>query len=917
VSTAAGRARAMWTTLTGTGAAVSAVLALMAIAVTFVAVGTPRASLGYRTRALQQLVARTPAEGKSVAGDIDFTTLSLGLGTTDGEAASQIFPGEIQTMAGELAANLRKLGLPLAPPALRWTGLTSGYSVVGGAARRAYNGSTAPQVEVVYRGRLSQFARLATGSMPVADSVTRAMSRFQVAVTAATAARFGLHPGSVLAVGTNVTLAVTGVIRLTSPGSTFWTADPNAAAATFNKTPSGGYWLGAVFIGRAEVADLESAFDTSQMRLHWDFPLDLARVSANQAGRLYNGLAAANVRGGLLTSSVNAPTSIGISAGLAGTLATFIQTEGEIGSLLSLLYVSLAIVGTVVLLLGSRLVAERRAAEFGLMRARGAAFWQLGWLALRAGLVVVLPAGLVGAALAVAVTPGGAEPLAWWLGGLTVLAALISVPAAAISRTPATGLSNERADRLPGQTSVARRWVRDVALVAAAAGGLVVLRQQGQPPPGGTDLYTSAAPVLVAIPVAIVIVRGYPTIVRWLVQLAGRQHGVTAFVGLARAARSALTAVLPTFALILALAVIAFGATLRAAEVRGQITASWQSTGADALIDASLSVQPLDRAVQRAIAAVPGVERTTSVSVISGLAADGTPIAIVIVSPASYAALIADTPDPPFPAAALARPPGTSAASPGSAAAGPIPVLASPAAATIIGRGTNVLAGIRTLRIAAVGKITSTPAIPAGTGPFVVLPRWAAGARPPQPNLMLVAGSRLDAGRLQAVVRRTLPGAAVTLRSTVLASLTSAELPHGAYATFAEGAAAAAVFGAAILLIMLVLGARPRELTLARLATMGLSPGQARRLVFAEALPAIVAAAAGGTACAWALVPLIGPAVNLSALTGSDTPTPVRTDLPVLGYAAAGLLLLALATLFAQSASTRIRGTARALRVGE
>jgi putative ABC transport system permease protein len=228
-----------------------------------------------------------------------------------------------------------------------------------------------------------------------------------------------------------------------------------------------------------------------------------------------------------------------------------------------------------------------------------------------------------------------------------------------------------------------------------------------------------------------------------------------------------------------------------------------------------------------------------------------------------------------------------------------------------------VLAGIRTLRIAAVGRITSTPAIPAGAGPFVVLPRWAAGASSPQPNLMLVAGARLNGGRLQAVVRRMLPGAAVTLRSTVLASLTSAELPHGAYATFAEGAAAAVVFGAAILLIMLVLGARPRELTLARLATMGLSPGQARRLVFAEALPAIVAAAAGGTVCAWALVPLIGPAVNLSALTGSGTPTPVSTDLPVLGYAAAGLLLLALATLFAQSASTRIRGTARALRVGE
>jgi len=151
----------------------------------------------------------------------------------------------------------------------------------------------------------------------------------------------------------------------------------------------------------------------------------------------------------------------------------------------------------------------------------------------------------------------------------------------------------------------------------------------------------------------------------------------------------------------------------------------------------------------------------------------------------------------------------------------------------------------------------------------------------------------------------------------VLSALTGAALPHGAFVTFAEAAGEAAAFGAIIMLIMLALGARPREMTLARLLTMGLSQGQARRLVVAEALPAILAAAIGGAACALALVPLLGPSINLSPFTGSSAHVPVHADLPLVGYLAAGLVALALATLFAQATATRLRGVARALRVGE
>jgi putative ABC transport system permease protein len=485
------------------------------------------------------------------------------------------------------------------------------------------------------------------------------------------------------------------------------------------------------------------------------------------------------------------------------------------------------------------------------------------------------------------------------------------VPWLALRRVSGIRVLDDRADAAVPRKVRARRVVIDVAAVLAAIGGLIVLRLQSTTA-GSTDWYPAAAPVLVAIPMAIVVVRAYPVVLRWLVRLLGRRPGVTTFVGLARATRASITAVMPAFALVLALAVIAFGAMLRTAVVSGDVAQSWRQVGADAVIDASLSNAPLSGAAQRALAAVPGVRQAAVLGVTSGTAADGTAFGVIVVKPQQYAALLARTPAPKFPARALAQRPGEAGA--------PLPALASPGMAGALGSGPKVLIGITQVPVHTVGAITSVAGAPQ-PGPFIVLPAWGVdrvmGTDRPTPNVMLLAGP-LDHAQVLSDVSKLLPGATtVTFRSAVLSALTGAALPHGAYETFAQAAVAAAGFGAVIMLIMLALGARPRELTLARLFTMGLSRYQARRLVIAEALPAILAATAGGAICAWALVPLVGPSIDLSPFTGSAANVPVRADFAVIGYIAVGLVVLALVTLFAQAALTRLRGVARALRVGE
>ena len=311
--------------------------------------------------------------------------------------------------------------------------------------------------------------------------------------------------------------------------------------------------------------------------------------------------------------------NVAVGSGLSNQLYAFITTDAALAVLLSLLFVSLTVLGLIVVLLGARMVAENRRAEFGLMRARGAARPQLALLALAGGAAAARSRrARRSIAAAVAVTPGVAEPLAWWLAAATILAALAGPPLIAVRWADTGEAAGARTlDLQPGRPAGARRWVIEGALVLLGAGGRIELHQQGLPSSGGVNFYISAAPVLVAIPAAVLVIRLSPLVLRGLLRIAAARPGVTAFVGFARAARASLAAMLPAFALVLALTVVAFGFMVRTAVLRGQDGASWQTTGADAVISLSPAA-PLTPAGQHAIAAVPGVRHTAAALVTAG-----------------------------------------------------------------------------------------------------------------------------------------------------------------------------------------------------------------------------------------------------------------------------------------------------------
>jgi putative ABC transport system permease protein len=898
-----------WRALTGSATAAVVVFGLLTCACGLLAVVGPRAGEEFRTGAFHQLVKQTPAADKTIFGSVGDDTLSAG-----------ITPGIDDKMLAYaqalLQANLAKL--PLGPARASWSALTTPNQA---AFDRHFGGSPLQEnsvLELTYRSSLAGNVRVVSGALPAGTPAPPGSpATLQAAVTAATARQFGLTVGSVVSLlGDGDRLKISGIVAPRDPAAPFWTFDPQASAPQA-PSPALPYWQGAAFLAPSAVLALQNVLQQSTMQVSFMFPMNLSSLTASQALSLGNAMPNELQAAGDISihseGGVPAPVQVALGSSVVNLIASYMATGRAVDQLLDLLSVSLAAVGSVVVLLAAWLLAEKRREEFAVLRARGASRWQLAKAALAGSAIVAVPGLVAGVVMAIVLTPGSSAPLSWVLAALVAAVALTGPVLIVVWTHRRHAQASVRADRTPGRASSARRLVAESALVLASAGGLIVLRDQGLGA-HGTDLYPAAAPILVAVPVAVILLRLYPLAIRGLLRLTGDRASATAFLGLARAARVSATAILPAFAMILAFGLVSFAGMVRGAVVRGEVAASWQAVGADAILTSSAPFTP---AQLHAVAALPGVSRVLRVATEPGkLASAGfaqSGWGVLVASPAQYARLVAGSPLPAVPARFAA----------GRVAGGIVPVLASPGLAAKLGAGpVSILAGASyqqvRLTVQVVGLAAAMSGSPAVAGQgfsnYLVLPATALGSRAPAPLALMIrapeAGPAL-AGKLAHVA----PRAQVTSRPAVLAQLESAPLQHGTYLALALGGDAAAAACLLVFLLTLLMAAPSRQMTLARMNTMGLSVSQGRRLALVEALPQVLTVLAGGVLCAVALAPLLAPALNLSVFTGSSARVHVQAEPVWLAGTAAGLLVLALVTLAAQTIAAS-RGTARSLRIG-
>ncbi|HEX6526598.1 MAG TPA: hypothetical protein VF070_42260 [Streptosporangiaceae bacterium] len=889
-------------------------LGLLVCCCVAIAVAGPSLSLRFRTDALQQQISQLGPLGNSVQANADW-----GRFTQDFSGKSAMTETDLGLATSEIGDSLRST-LPIG--AGGWGGLSTTIFEVKSGVRLPDR--EVPELEVTYRDALPDNAKVVAGvinSGPVPDGA------LAVTVSQSTAARYGLHPGSRMTLDTPggpVKLLITGVVSERGPSSTFWNADPLAASPSLYTTSSGlEYLQGAVFADSGQVSAMQRAFCKptgycDPLQLRWEFPVVTRGITADQAQALYKNLQQGTT---VLSAQLgSAAADVAISSALTTTLATFLATQSAILAVLLLLFVSLIAVGAVVIILAGRMIVTRREAELGMLHARGASGHQVALLVLRGVALGAIPGALTGAALGSLTTlgsgtvPGGSTGLGWKLAAVTLAAGLAGPVAVALRRhhksspvvNPARILTAET--RTPRFTGPAQRQLTaSLTACAAAVAGLYVLHQQGVAP-GATNWFLTAAPVLAAAPAALLAMYLYPVAVRGLLWVLRRGTRATSYFAFASAARApAATA----YALVLALTLAAFGGMVRDGIIEGQTLASWQVTGADAVIRDGPAAPPITPAMVRAVAAVPGVRHTAAVWQTSWTAPDGTQLSTDAVDPAAYQALTRDTPFPDLPAGALDT--SSQPVSPTTV----VSVLASPQAAASLGVGSvqitsaTGLAGTILVRVA--GTLPDTPAEPGG-GAFLLMPlRTLPGpSGRPAPNIILAAGSSLDQARLGAVVDRMLPGATITYRSAVSASLRNAPLPRAGVLLILLSVIAAATLGIAGLVLGLAFGARERRLTLARLNVMG--HGQDSWFALLCGLPAVLMAIIAAAVCALILPGLIGSNLDLSAFTGSGAAVPLRPGLSTFGETAAIAVLVAGAALVAESRKPRGSGITGILR---
>jgi putative ABC transport system permease protein len=897
-------------------------LALLVCGCVFAAAAGPAESLRSQTQALRQTLAGLGEPAKTVE-----ITTPLRPFLADVLYGSDFYSGKLPPLTVGLLDEAKTqmhnglAGVPLPLAAGDWAGLTAKpVPVYGGYAPRAYS-ETQPQLEILYRDTLTSNLTVTAGRLAPTGPVPP--GALAVSVTGPTAARFGLRPGSRMkALG--LTLVVTGIVRAQGLGSSFWQADPLSNTPMLEVPGKGAsYWEGVAFADPDQLGAVQALLGYVTTAV-WEFPLALNAVTADQAQTLDNHLSGVVQAPPRLTGRLaGGANDIALSTGLVQPLGLFLQTQTSVLAVLLLLFVSLIAIGVAVIVLAARMLVERREDDLVMLRARGASSRQVAALLARDAAPAVLPGAAAGVALAAVLVPGsvtdstGSAVLGWGLAAVALVVALAG-PALigawrhrrpAPAANPARVTSADTGVRLVSARGLIR-LVAELTACGIAIAGLIVLHNQGVPAAGGTNWYLTVAPVLAAVPAVLIVLRLYPLVIRLLLWLARHRAGATGYIALAASARTSLATAGPAFALVLALTLSAFSGMVSDAISNGQVAASWQATGADAVINTSQVAVPVTPAIQHAIAGVPGVQRESAVWNMNWSAPAVSSLAVTGVDPAQYAALSAGTPFPRIPAGLLRPSPRPVTQST------VIDVLASPAAAAALGHGTVQLTSVLRvgpIQVHIVGTIAATPAYPAG-GMFLLMPLEALPgfAGTPVPNVVLADGAGIDHARLAAAAARLLPGSDIAFRSDVLDGLHDSPLQRGALLLLLLTTIAAAAFGLLNLVLGLAVGAPARDLTFARLNVMGHAHGG--RLAMTEALPAVVAAAIAGLACALVLPPLVGNAIDLSVFTDTTQPAALKPDFVSVGLPAAAMVVLAVVVLAAQTRFARHRGATSLLR---
>ncbi|MER5766330.1 FtsX-like permease family protein [Streptomyces sp. NPDC001985] len=765
-----------------------------------------------------------------------------------------------------------------------------------------------PVFTVATRSELSAHATVRSGRLPRAGATEPTTGRVEAAVTRKTATALRIKAGSTIhlprVTGEPLAVTVTGIVEPLRPEQAYWGVEPvlREPGKLWTPSPVLPYWHAALLLP-PEAGPALLALGESEA--YWRIAIAPDGLAVGDLPALRS--AVASVERGPVQARLRTTVSPELNAesGLDDLLGGFDGTLSAIRPVVSVGAAGVGAVAAVVLLMAGGLAAARRHSELALLRSRGGSVLGITGRLLAEVAVPVLPAAAAGCALALVVVPDGHLAPSLLSAGAVALVACAALPLRAAFLHRRVRLHGERDDVARARPS-RRRTVAELTVLVLAVAAAGALRRRGTSD-GDADALISAAPVLVGLAAALLLVRLYPLPLRLLALPMARRRGVLGFLALARAGRSPATTALPVLALLLALTTAAFGGSVLAGVADARDRATLAAVGADARIEAA---DELPGGAAERVRAVAGVREVVSVRRefdVDLMDGDHGIVTLIAVEPESYARLARATGLGAFGAGELKE------------ASGTMPVLASPSVAARLGEGTATVAttdGVLSVRVA--GVRPATPAM--SEGDFLVVD--AAGLPVPRkPTTLLVSGGSLTADALRAAA----PGSAdVLVRSVERAAFDDSPVQRGAGEIYTAAAVAGAGYAILALLLSLTQAAPERVALLARLRTMGLTRSQSRRLLILESLPQTLLAGVGGALVGWATIALLTPGIDLArlALTGQGRfdslgAVRLRPDEWSLLLPALAVVVIAAGVAAAQAYLTTRSGTTTELRVGD
>ncbi|MGW0433107.1 FtsX-like permease family protein [Micromonospora sp. NPDC003197] len=733
----------------------------------------------------------------------------------------------------------------------------------------------------------------------------------EVAMAESAAAELGMRAGHRLRTNKPgvpaLDLKIVGIFRPHDPGNGVWDSLPPTLQVV--PPPDDGMPYTAVVV--TNFVRLQALMNLLPTSFEWRYRVDPARFDAAQAEAVIDALVRLNR---------TLPGELKVTQGIDKMLREFLAALASARTVLAI--ISAGVLATLAGLIGlsAGLIVRRRREEFGLLRARGGGWRSIAGRSLAEALLVVPLAMALGWAVGLAV-PGRASGTAWYVVLGAVLITLAVPLAVGLSRP-----SHVQRRQTRGPAGLTRRLTVEISVLVLAVLGTVLLYRRGLTS-GAVDPLLMLVPVLLAVGVALVVLRVYPWPVRLFGRLSARGRGTVAFLGLARASRSVAST--PLIVVILAVATTGFCAVARTAIEDGRDRAADHVVPADAL----LTADRLAPDTAEALAALPGVRAVTGLTSQSGqriMLTDGgasglDEVQVMVLDLPAFRRLAAE-------AGIMVELPATLTGA--VAGSGPVPALASPEVAAELSGPAAISVQNRRYEFQIAAVEETFPMIARSSERFLVLPAQALPSTPDQqlvPTGFLVAGEGYDPAALQqagvegqqryyssGLGTGRLPGSPPTLTewSRVRAELAAGGANGLLFFGFGAGAVGGGVLGLLAVAFVVLAGAGARGRVLSRLRTMGLSARQWRGLLLMELAPLLGVSLLTGAAVG-ALLPLVlTPVLGLSTFTDG---LPVRISFEptlVVGIAVFGVLALLVATVLETTINRRMR-LGDVLRLGE